>query len=44
MKKDFSKVIVFPTATILPDCEAEITIILVFSLGDHGGILVIKIE
>lgn len=44
VKKDFSKVIIFPTATILPDCEAKITRILVFSLGDQGGILVIKIE
>lgn len=44
MKKDFSKVIVFPTATVLPDCDAKITRILVFSLSDHGGILVIKIK
>lgn len=42
MKKDFSKAIVFPTATILPDCDAKIARIFVFSLSDYGGILVIK--
>ena len=44
MKKDFSKAIVFPTATILPDCDTKIARILVFSLSDYGGILVIKTE